>query len=755
MNKYILGIGAAVLLLAQSSSFPVHAADYSAIQPFLAANGKIGFSNGKERVTNAIYDESIQYPTSIIVSAGGKKGILDARTGKQLTPVIWDSIDIPSDGNIAILQRGGWFQHLNLQTGQLSDTKFVGAHTYFLSAAYPAVIAMGGEMQMLLDPAGEILLPPFAGTIMFVDLVATSDSEETGEGAQQEGMRDSMRFVATQTATKFTLYDPAAMKPIFSLENARYLPQDGARTAYIRVQVGAKQGLVDSRGNFVLEPVYDRLVFWNHGYVRVESEQGVGLWKDGQMLAEPRFADVGIESSTDEVYHTKSADSSTVTYHTVEKQGTVPLKTGAEYLLHGYVLGQDPKTGLYGVVEAGGEVVIPFQYPRIEGPPAARLFIRSDGKKGLIPANGLPMQEPTVWFDTVTTLGTYSMLSIQDGKKIGLYSESKGLLLAPEAGRVIRHEADAGYLVQVTEPNGETLYFRMDGTRVDPQESARMPVTDALDASFLPGSDALLIERQTERTIDSYSGALYLDAEAGLVVGTQDGGQTADLYTPEGKPVAGEIQVPVLPGVQEGTPVVFAKLGEAVYTVGKKDGQEGWALVKLADGQFSAVSDFVYRDFAVRELHGKRLLVLTRMDGIFDLWALGENRELAQLNEVVAFQTPESRDVLLVKSAAGWDVYSFGLKRLSEGSYSSLELATTREAGGSGFVYQDGKTGLYGLLGADARPLTEPLYASIQATDQVFNQRPGVEAPPFVFTTTHHFGYLDAEGNELFRTERN
>ena len=751
MNRHVLTIGAAVLLLAQASAFPVQAAEFSTIQPYLTADGKIGFTNGSQQVTKAVYEESIQYPSCIIVAAAGKKGILDAKTGKEITPAIWDSIEIPDDGKVAIVQKGGWFQYIDLTTRQLSQEKFVGAHTYYLSQTYPGVIAMGGQKAMLLDPAGKVLLPPFTGKISFFDLLPTAEEGKQAAEAGQ-GARESTRYVATLTADRSTLYDPMTMQPLFSLENAQFLPQDGVPAATIRVRVNGKEGLVDSKGNYVLEPVYNRLIFLNHGYVRVEGEQGVGLWKDGRMLAEPRYADVATESSTEEVYSTREAD--TVTYHTLTKKGTQPLKAGAEYLLHGYVLGQDPKTGLYGVVEAGGEVVIPFQYPRVEGPPAGRLFVRSDGKKGLIPANGLPMEEPSVWFDSVTTLGSYSMLSVQDGRNIGLYSDSKGFLLLPKAGRVIHYETDAGYLVKVSEPDGKTLFYRSDGSLVDPQNETSRGLTDTLDASDSRETGTVLIDRETKQAIGkAYSRSLYHDAEANLIVGVDKDAAVADLYTADGKPVTGEVRVPVSPLGSEGPPVIFARLGENVYTVGKRENQDGWALAKLEGEQLSAVSDDVYRDFSVREINGKRLLVLTRKDGMVDLYAQNSEQELTRLEGVASFQTFDSLNALLIKRGAGWDGYSLDLQRLSQGSYSALQWVTTAKGIGT-IVYRDGKTGLYGMLGADFRPLTQPLYASIQPADQVFTQRAGVETPPFVFTTNQHFGYLDAQGNELFRTER-
>ena len=733
----------------QTCALPIQAAEFSTIQPYLSADNKIGFTDGKNRVTKAVYDSMMQYPSCVVVTAAGKQGILDARTGEEITPAIWDQIEIPDGKQIAILRKGGWFQYLDLSARKLSAMKFAGAHTYYLSQVRPAVIAMGGQTSMLLDPSGEVLIPPFAGKIYFADLMPER-GEEAADGSAEE--ENSVRHVLTVTAERLTLYDPVSLQPRYSLDHAEYLPQDGARIPYIRVRAGGKEGLVDVAGRYVLEPKYNRLVFWNQGFVRVESDQGVGLWKDGQMLAEPRFDDVAVEYGTGDVYSVKSGGN--VTYHSLEGPGSVSLKAGAVHLRDGYVLGQDVNTGLYGVAKVSGEVVIPFRYPRVEGPPAALQLVRSDGKKGLIPGYELPMAEPKFWFDTVTTLGTYSLLSIQDGRKIGLYSDQRGMLLPPELNRVIHYQQENG-LVRVEEPDGQTLYYRMDGTLYNPEQETGNKLTERLETSFSRKEGVVLIDRQTRQAISrAYSRAVYYNAEAGLVVGLEDAADTADLYTADGKLLTGEIKAAVLPGIAEGEPVTMARLGEAVYTVGKKENADGLALVKLDGEQLSAVSEFVYRDFQVREMKDGKLLALTRTDGTLELWAANGGQGLNRLAGVAQFQTVDSLHAVLAKGNAGWDVYNPALERLTQASYPSLQVVTSQKEGESLLVYQDAKTGLYGVLGTAFRPATPPLYTSIQATDQVFVQRPDVETPPFLFTTVQHFGYLDAQGRELYRTER-
>lgn len=97
--------------------------------------------------------------------------MLDARTGQEITPASWDQIEIPGRNNVAIVQKGGWFQYIDLTTKKLSAAKFAGAHTYSLSADYADAIVFVGQTSMLLDSTGKVLIPPFAGKLSVVSLI--------------------------------------------------------------------------------------------------------------------------------------------------------------------------------------------------------------------------------------------------------------------------------------------------------------------------------------------------------------------------------------------------------------------------------------------------------------------------------------------------------------------------------------------------------------------------------------------------------
>lgn len=502
MKRRIITACTAILLGASAWSPAAQAAHFSSIQPYIT-DYKIGFTDGTKLITQPVYDEYTRYAAYTTVNKAGKKGIIDNKTGKEITPAIWDSIELPSPGKIAIVQKGGWFQYLDLGTGKLSATKFAGGHTLYFSAAHETVILMVGQTSMLLDASGKVLIPPTVGKLSVVQL---ADSAQPNKSETR-----TTRYVLGSVSKEITLYDPATFTPKFTLKNAELIPNEGGPdTAYLKVRSGGKEGLVDVTGKYALAPAFNALYFWNNGYVRVEGPKGVGLWKDGKMIAEPQYSDVGIPSG--DTFSTMTND--TVTYHSISKGASLTLKKGAELLSDRYVLGQDVKTGLYGIAEIGGETVVPFVYPRVEGPPAARLLVRTDGKKGLIPGWGQKMAEPTVWFDTLTTLGgSYSMLAIQDGKKIGLYSETQGMLLEPEENTVITYDQKTSRIL-VKKADGKTTAYGYDGKVIEESRDEERALTDDVAAAGDPEKGYVLVDRATKEPISKTYRSYYMEGDA-------------------------------------------------------------------------------------------------------------------------------------------------------------------------------------------------------------------------------------------------
>ncbi|QRG66563.1 WG repeat-containing protein [Brevibacillus choshinensis] len=741
MKKQIFTAFTAVLLGASAWMPTAQAANFTSIQPYIT-DYKFGFTNGTKLVTQPVYDEFTIHTAWTVVTKAGKKGILDNKTGKEITPAIWDQIEVPSPGKIAIVQKGGWFQYLDLGTGKLSATKFAGGHTYYFSPAHEMVILMVGQTSMLLDSSGKVLIPPTAGKLSVVQLADTSqpNKDET----------KTTRYVLRSASKQITLYDPVTFTPKFTLKNAEWIPNEGGPdTAYLKVRSGGKEGLVDVSGKYALAPQYNALYFWNNGYVRVEGPKGVGLWKDGKMMAEPQYADVGIPST--DTFSTMAKDS--ITYHSVSKGASVTLKKGAELLDGRYVLGQDVKTGLYGVVELGGEAVIPFVYPRVEGPPAARLLVRADGKKGLIPSWEQKMAEPTVWFDSLTTLGgSYSMLAIQDGKKIGLYSETRGILLEPEENTVITYDQKTGRVI-VKSADGKTTAYGFDGNVIHDTAEMERALTDHLAVTGNPETGYVLIDRETKGPISKTYRSIYMEGDGKNLIVALDG-KVADLYSPDGELLTKEIQVPLVEPSSNQPPLSFATVGGVVYTAGVKADSDKWALISIKDGQLQPVSEFAYVNVTPRNTSKSYFFTLGRPDGTSDVWG-GVNGEMKQqVERATSVQTVESMDRVFIQKGTGWDVYSPDGQMQSNGSYGSLKYLDAGDGKPGAIAYQDGKSGMWGLLSIDGKQLTEAKFDNLYPTRQVFPQLwlETSSQASFVFMTKQRLGYLDQNGQETFQT---
>ncbi|MFS0920510.1 WG repeat-containing protein [Brevibacillus sp. 179-C 1.1 NHS] len=730
----------AAILGASAWTSSVHAATFSQIQPYIT-DYKIGFTDGNKLVTQAIYEDFQLYSKDMIVTRGGKKGILDARTGKEITPAIWDYIDIPESKNIAIVQKGGWFQYIDLRTHKLSTMKFAGAHPYYLSNEHGTAIMLTGKSSMLLNTDGKVLIPPFAGKLSMVELVAP-DQTENNEA-------ENVRYFVATTPKELIMYDPASGKKLFSLAKAELIPNEGgADTAYLKVRSGGKEGLIDRNGKYVLEPKYNAIYIWNNGYFQVIGPKGQGLWKDGRMLAEPIYKEVGFEHNNLDVYYTVSGD--VITYHSRSKGTSHPLKKGAEFMHGSYVLGQDPKTNLYGVLQVGGETVIPFAYPRAEGPPAARLLVRSDGKKTILPGWGKEVKEPNFWFDSYVTLGGYSRLSIKDGNKIGLYSEDEGLVLPPVENRIIRHEEVTGDVL-VTEPDGKVLRYSIGGKQIE--AGSPIPLSDELATAYQPGKGDLIVDRKTNQPISKLYQSVYKESDTNLIVAMDH--DWADLYTPEGKLLTTDIKVAVWKSGNDRPPLTLIKVADSIYTMGVRAGDVGMAMIKVDGGQLQVLSDFVYRDAIDTLVQNQKITVTARLDGTLDVWGQEGNQLANKLTGVKGFHTESYFDRVLIQSSTGWDVYSPQLLRLSMGDYQSMKYLHSPDLETGAIAYQDKKTGLYGLMSLEGKVLTAAKYEAILSTNKVFSQvwwSKADEQIPYVFTTKDQFGYLNQGGQELFAT---
>jgi hypothetical protein len=719
---------------------PVHAATFPTIQPYVS-NFKIGFTNGSKSVTPPVYDQFSKEKEVIVVTKAGKQGLLDAKSGKEIIPPVWDHIEVPDGKNVAILRKGGMVQYFLTKQKVWSKHKFRQAHTFFLSNQHPSVIAFEGDVSTLLDADGTVLLAPFRGSIRFADWLNGPKPGQTE--------RESTRYVVYQTDKLLALLDPVNLKPLFQVPGVRVKNDSNLEIQYLEVTANGKSGLVGKDGSVVLEPQYQSLVNIGNGFIKIVSDKGVGLFKDGKIVAEPVYADAGAFHDWDDGFYTVQGD--VVTYHSLSLGTSFSLKKGAEYLTDGYVVGQDPATGKYGVKRLSGETVVPFAYLALEGPPAAWTLVRSDGKKGLLVQRNDQVSEPEFWFDSYTTLGSYSMLAIKDGNRYGLYSQSKGLLIPPRENITFRYDSDWG-AVLVTDETGKTLQYTEWGDIRDWSQPEVRKLTEQLSVSHVRGQGVTILSSSDMKPVAGPYQGVYLEGNGKFVVAIS--GDRADLFTANGERITGEVGLAV-PSIHSGSPLTAAAAGGVFYALGVKQGVNGRALVCIANGKGIVLTGFDYSGLSGRELNANRaLLTLTRLDGTSDLLLVSGAETVARLDGVQDLVTSDSLPVLFIKTNGAWDVYNTELQPLTRKRYKSLRVVTNMADNQSLIVYQDGKTGRYGILKRDMSEQTPAKYEWIRPVSELFPQLYRDRDLPmsFVFATDKQFGYVNGAGQEIFQT---
>jgi hypothetical protein len=739
MLKKTLSVGLAAVLALTLWHAPVQAAVYPTIQPYVS-NFKIGFTNGLKLVTQPMYDQFTKTEEVIVVSKAGKQGLLDAKSGREVLPPVWDRIEIPDWKHVAILRKGSAVQYFLIKQKLRSKQTFRQAETFSLSNRHPSVIAFEGDVSTLLDVDGNVLLAPFRGSIRFVDWLNEPKPGQTE--------REPTRYVVYQTDKLLALLDPINLKPLFQIPGARLKHDNNYRIEYLEVTVNGKTGLLDKRGMLVLQPGDQTLANIGNGFVKIMSAEGVGLFKDGKLVAEPVYDEAGAFLDRDDAFFTVKGD--VVTYRSISTGASFALKQGAQYLHNGYVAGQDPATGKYGVKHLSGETVVPFNYSAFEGPPAAWTLVRNDGKKGFLVQRNGRIAEPEIWFDSYTTLGSYSMLAIRDGKKYGLYSQSKGLLIPPRENIAFRYDSGGGGVL-VTDETGKQLEYTEWGDVRDVSKPVVHKLTETLSLSLVRTEGYTILNSADMKPIGGPYDNVYLDGGK-LVVAINK--ESADLFTWNGERIPLEAEL-LVESSAYGPPVTLARSGDASYALGVKQGANGRALVLIADGKGRVATDFVYRQLSLRELSANRtLLSLARLDGTSDLLLVSGKEKIAEMDGVQELVFNDSLPVLFIKTNGAWDAYNTELNPLTRKRYQSISVITNMYDNQSLIVFQDGKTGLYGILKRDMSEQTPAKYELIRPVHEAFPQLFLERGLPmsFVFSTGKQFGYLNRTGQEVFQT---
>lgn len=731
MIKRILTTFTAALLVSSLVMAPVQAAGFSHLQPYLS-NYKIGFTNGAKLTTPAVYDEFQLSSHYAIVKKANKQGILDLQTGKEIIAPDWDNIEILGNQNIVVLWNGGMAQYYNLQSKTLSKQKFKTANAFYLSDSDNSVMAFGGDQSMLVDSSGKVLLQPFKGKINWVDIAQPATNGESLK----------LRTLAI-TTDQLSLLDPQTFKPLFAIPNAKLLQEENYEVPFLQVVVNGKVGAVDIQGRFVVEPKYKSpLLFLQNGYTQVESEAGKGLFRQGEMLAEPVYDEVGTLYDRPNTFYTVKGD--VVTYHNLDKQLKIDFKKNAEYFGNGYIIGQDAATGLYGVKNVNNETIIPFVYRNVEQT-MNRILVREDGKKGVIPFHDGVLEEPKYWFDSFEYIGSF--IFGKDGNTTGVLSMNGQVISPPQENITVTYDKRFDTVI-VKDGNGTETEFDYHGKKVERSQTSVSSLTDQLNTESTE-QGVYLIKKETGEKIDKPYANIYFDNEAQIVVAMAEEG--ADLYSPDGTKINQDVTAWVETGYTEGPPVVFRKFGESTYVLAKKPGQQGLALLRITGGQSTVLTDFAYNRMNFLSLDNQTYACLDKATGEKDIYlldSLGTSR-IIKVSNVKDVITAPAGKYFFVNEKGAWDAYDTRLQRVTFKQYKSINII---QADSQRLItYQDRKTGLFGVLQDNGKELTPARYEAIEKTREVFPQLYFAQGLPaeFVYASGKYFGYMNAKGQEI------
>lgn len=738
MIKRLLSASTISLLVTALLLSPVQASGFAQLQPYLS-NYKIGFTNGAKLTTPAIYDEFELKNQYAIVKKANKKGVLDLKTGKELIIPLYDNVEIPDSGNVAILWKGSSARYYNLQTRTLSTLTFQGAPSFYLSDQYSSVIALSGAYSMLVDSSGKVLVPPFKGKIHFVDLL----QPDSGSDEKQ-----SSRYLVLAT-NSLSLLDPKTFKPLCTIPNAKLVSETNYEVPYLPVSVNGKVGAVDARGEFILPPAYKSITFLQNGYIQIQSDQGFGLARQGKILAEPVYDEVGLLYDRSNSFTTTKGQ--IMTYHSLDSDQAIAVKKNNYYLGNGNIIGQDEASGLYTVKNLNNDTVVPGQYTQVETGVSV-VLTRTDGKKGvLVTEQDRTIKEPEMWFDSVLNYG-FDFLIGKEGINRALLLNNGRVIVPPTANLVVTFKNGSGGNVLVKDQTGKETEYDYRGQVVEPGMVKTRPFNDYLELQDQVGKGTYLVKKSTGEIIDHPYNGVYVDDAAHVIVAFD--GEGADLYTQEGIKINQEVRIPLDARFNQpdgGPPVVFYPVGGSVYAFGMKPGEKAYALLKLSGDQLKVLTDFVYTGIVLVPLNDQPCAFLIQTDGVKELYSLSslETDQVMKLSDVEDYLVTPNGQFVFLKIKGSWDAYNPQLVKVTSKQYQSVEVLS--EEADHVLLYQEAKTGLYGLLRDDLKELTPAKYSAIRIARNVFPElyfTQGMPAP-FVYTSGKYFGYLTSQGVEI------
>ncbi|RNB89728.1 hypothetical protein EDM56_11165 [Brevibacillus fluminis] len=752
MLKRTISMGTAILMGATALITSAQAAAVPYLKPYVTDN-KFGFTDGSKRITQPVYDDFKKAANVLIVKKNGKQGVIDAKTGATLIAPVWDQIDIPEQKNIAILRKGAVLQTFTFSTKTLSKAVFKEYATFYLSDKHTSVIALTGSSSMLMDTDGKVLIPQFQGNIRFVDWK---------EPKSADANRDTTRYAIAVSAKELTMFDPVSLKPMFSVPAVTLAGPDNEIPTVSCLQVvrNGKTGLVKRDGSFALEPNYSGVQLLEGTFASFRGPKGVGLVSDGKIVLDPSYEEVGELPYPTAGYFGRKGD--IVTYYVNDGSSSFSLRKGAEYLYgknDTYVLGKDVDSSLYGVKSLKGETIVPFEYPGLQGVPAAWVLVRKDGKKGILAQRSLSVVSPEVWFDSFVTMGGYDMLALTDGKKLALYSQEKGLLVPFQEGLQIRYDSKHN-AVLVTTPDNKTREYRTYEPPLDPNQKPDInapkieQLNEQLSTSFVRDKGYTILRTASGEPVSSQI-YQFVRKEGQLILANIDAASTSfDVYTATGELINKGLRIAVR-NDPEVEPTVLIKAGDSYYALAAKENTRGKALVRLHGNQMTVLTDFTYwritkwGDFAAEGV----LVDLSRQNGGDDFTMLTTDSMRPKLEQVEAYGIGDQ--FYFIQKQGTWNVFDKKLNPLTTGNYKSLRSASVSPEKSQHLIVQDAKTGLYGLVSTKGTVLAAPKYEYLSLIDDTFSEQLGYDTGIqhwFVVVKGNQFGYLNENGKEMFMT---
>jgi hypothetical protein len=258
-----------------------------------------------------------------------------------------------------------------------------------------------------------------------------------------------------------------------------------------------KYGLIDDKGNIIIQPRFERLIGFNDALTRVAENGKWGLIdsKSGKIILEPQYLEINDY-----------------------KEGLAAFKKATKYKIvkqadNGSQVEFDTETGtdieLWGFMDGTGKVIMKPQYSRVgnfsEGICFASEFAGISGTRLLfrdvcINKNGAVLFA-VPYFDTIWTEFCQGVIIFEKGKKYGLIDKKGKVILSPEFDKIDFFTADSVYAC--FEKDGKFGLLSNTGKIIiEPQYDDIIKLTKSFSAAQLDGKYYIISHKTGKRQSD-------------------------------------------------------------------------------------------------------------------------------------------------------------------------------------------------------------------------------------------------------------